>query len=159
MLALCWADRRMIGPVIVCEGPGAGWGQGAGPLTSLLQRGRVRTQTGDWPRLGARGRAGSRDGLHRGTARGGLFIRGARRGSFLPIPAFLSHLLFYITVRVHRHRSVSLQNSKRATVGLYLWIILIFLYMIHVVSYEKSKRTKKKNTSHIFIHPNRLKHE
>lgn len=122
VLALCWADSRMIGPVIVCEGPGAGWGQGAGPLTSLLQRDRVRTQTGDRPRLGGRGRAGRRDGLHRGTACGGFFICGTRRGPFLPIPAFLSHLLFYITVRVHRHGSVCLQNrSICATVG---WVLL-----------------------------------
>lgn len=150
VLALCWADRRMIGPVIVCEGPGAGWGQGAGPLTSLLQRDRVRTQTGDWPRLGARGRAGCRDGLHRGTTRGGLFICGTRRGSFLPIPAFLSHLLFYITVCVHRHRGVSLQNTIRPTVGL---CFLFFFYVMLIFPYDdscgwiwiKSKTTKKKN--------------
>lgn len=128
VLALCWADSRMIGPVIVCEGPGAGWGQGAGPLTGLLQRDRVRTQTRAWPRLGARGGAGCRDGLHRGTARGGLFKRGTRRGSFLPIPAFLSRLLFYITVCVHRHRSIGLQNSAQLWVFgvLLFWIILIF---------------------------------
>ena len=148
VLALCWAERRMIGPLIVCEGPGAGWGQGAGPLSSLLQRDRVRTGTGDWPRLGARGRAGCRDGLHRGAARGGLFICGTRRGSFLPIPAFLSHLLFYITVCVHRHRDISLQNSIHATVGLGI----IFLFPCDV-------KSRKSKTHLICIHLNRLEHE
>lgn len=67
VLALGWADSRVIGPVIVWEGPRAGWGQGAGPLTSLLYWGTVQT----WARAGrgpaASGGAGRRDGVRGGA--------------------------------------------------------------------------------------------
>lgn len=120
VLALRWANSRMIGPVIVCEGPGAGGGQGAGPLSSLLERDTVQTRAGAAARAGAgagdraiaRGRAGGRDSSRRGTVHGCIFVRAGRRGSVLPVTALISPLLICITICVHCHRSVSLQNRS-----------------------------------------------
>ena len=145
VLALCWADSRMIGPVIVCEGPGAGGGQGAGPLTSLLERDTVQTwaraAAGAGARPGARRRAGGRDGgSHSCTGHGGIFISAAGGGSILPIPALISPLLISITVCVHSHRGVSLQNtSMGATYHPHPTVFMIVTYRDCLIIYYLKK--------------------
>lgn len=117
VLVLCWADCRIISPVIVCEGPGAGGGQGAGPLTSLLERDTVQPRAWTSHRVqgrpSARGGGGSGDGSHSYTVHGSVFVRVATRGrSVLAVLALISALFICITVRVHGHDGVTLGNGS-----------------------------------------------
>ena len=145
VLALHWADSRIISPVIVSEGPGAGGGQGAGPLTILLERGTVQTGARAASRAGsrpsARGRARSGDSSHRGTVHRGIFVSVAGRWSVLRILALLSPLLIWITVCVHSHWGVSLRNRRTGAAcnshnTFYLWAPVV---KKHIWSTENSQ--------------------
>lgn len=114
VLALHWARCRIISPVIVREGPGAGGGQGVGLLTSFLERGIVLTRTAcrAGAGAGARGGAGGRGRLDGRAVHGGLLRSAAGGGFVLAVLALLSPLLIWITVCVHSHGSVSLSNTS-----------------------------------------------